>query len=318
MLTHLIHNDEVIPVVNYRKLVPFFSPSYLRMVIDEREYDGSISVTQCLRCPREVLFRMFFDYAVDPASMVFMIVGTKGHAKLEDNAVSEYQEEQLAMDLDTVKLKGIADLVFMEDGKHTLADYKTWGSYAVAKSFGIVSAKRPAVDSDGVPLTYKRSGYGYKAGQPKMETYYYEDPEKGDMFNVTMQTNMYRIMFEAQHGIKISKIRLYVIVRDGGLQVATSRGVFYNTYAKEISMLDDMEVSSYFKERATMLKEYIDEYSFLNKEKIVENPPPFGNERELLGGWACEKGCSVAPICAMCTMHPPKADYTKAILVDSF
>ncbi len=318
MLSHFIHNNELVPVEDWKKLIPFYSPQYLMMALDEREYDGRISVTQCLRCPREVVFRLLFDYAIDPQDMAFMIVGTKAHAKLESLDSKEkdmFTEIELSVKLNNIMVKGIADLIFKENDKWTLADNKTWGSFALVKNFGIVSAKRPMIDENGNAVLYKNSRSGhYQKGQPRQETYFYEDPDQAEDFDITMQTNMYRYMWEQSTGNIIDKLRVYVIVRDGGLQVATGRGVFYKTYAKDLKILDDTYIKEFFFKRADYLINTINKLSFANKQEVLDDPPVHGTDQETMGGRICTNSCPVAGFCNICKEHPKKAEYSKFVL----
>ncbi len=124
-----------------------------------------------------------------------------------------------------------------------MTDFKTWGSFKVAKALGIVEiGKKP--DPSGE--VYKSTGKWGKAGTPKMVAEFGQDPSKADNMEANLQLNRYRIKLGEQHNIYLDYMQLQVIVRDGGTYVADNRGVFEPAYLIPIPVLDDSIVKGYF------------------------------------------------------------------------
>ena len=134
----------------------------------------------------------------------------------------------------------------MSPKTYTLWDHKTWGSYQVARALGIVeTGKQPDPSGD----VYKSSGKWGRAGSPKMVSVFQQVPSEADNYEAELQLNRYRIML-ADIGINVTKMRAHAIVRDGGLQIARTRGVVRNTYLIPIRQLDNNEVEYYFHTKA--------------------------------------------------------------------
>ena len=116
-----------------------------------------------------------------------------------------------------------------------LSDMKTWGAFKVAKTLGIV-----------VVESYKES-YNDKAGKKRTRTVNIrkEVPEEGDWFDVGMQENRYRMMIEAK-GLKVSRMQVQITVRDGGLKATVNYGIKDNMYKRDVPLMDDGEVYTYF------------------------------------------------------------------------
>lgn len=163
-----------------------------------------------------------------------------------------------------------------------LMDMKLWGSYRVAKALGMVEVGKKPHPTE----VYKSSGKWGKAGEPKMIPVFQSMPQEVDLFNEELQLNRYRIMLE-ERGIKIVKMGLQVTVRDGGLAVATSRGITRNIYRIPIKRLDDEEVKRYFASKEAALLFALD-------TKIVVEPC---NDRECWEGARCKGYCDVSMFC---------------------
>ena len=82
------------------------------------------------------------DYAIDPQSRVFAILGTGTHDNLAQHKVVENVLAETS--LNDSEMSGTADVLEEdehEEGKYVLSDYKTWGSYKVALALGMVVVK---------------------------------------------------------------------------------------------------------------------------------------------------------------------------------
>lgn len=254
---------------------------YLYLASDEREWTGVASTTQLLNGTMYSFLKITQPYIINPDDMAFAIHGTLSHGQLEEVAKKMGLTAELSTTLDD---RNVIDLLEYEDRLVTLTDYKTWGSYRVAKALGIVEVgKRP----DPTGATYKSSGSWGKAGSPKMVTIFQQTPSKADNWEAEMQLNRYRIMMEAR-GIPISKMRVHVIVRDGGLAVSRSRGVERNTYIVPVKRLSDNMVYDYFQGKAGELNQALSDGKW-------DMPC---NNRECWDSVRCREYCEVATYCS--------------------
>ncbi len=309
MLKYFIYKDNLIEISDWKELIESYSPVYLQEVMNERHYTGAVSVTMCQRCPREVVFKQLFPYAIDPDDMAFAFLGTRVHKRLEVASNLEYgmSERKLRIEMN-VPMTGISDYIFDHGSKRLLLDYKTWGSYRIAKALGLEKKQRPMLDAKGNPVLYKRAAGGAKKGDPRTETYYDVNPDKVDLEDVKLQENMYRIMIDKEFPERqVTDMKVYAIVRDGGLQVATSRGVFYKTYAFNVPFVPNMEVIGYHQDRGMYIKENMDRLWDLSLKDILKDPPRAGFPDETYHGFLCKK-CPVSHYCSMCADHPSDAE----------
>lgn len=251
----------------------------LYSISETREWKGKASTTQCLNGTRYSYLHIVKDYTVNPFEQAFSLLGTNHHRKLDAIAqkLNVLSEEKL--DEETT---GIFDLLEPDVDKYILTDYKTWGSYKVAKTLGIVSKK--VADPSGA-VYIRDSPYG-KRGQPKMIDEFFCDMNKTDTFESDMQLNNYRIMIE-QLGFPVSAMRIQATVRDGGTISATGRGVMQNIVMIPVQRLDDEEVTAYFSEKNRAL---------VNAVETRHIPPPC-NSREKWEGRRCKEYCNVSEFC---------------------
>ncbi len=212
----------------------------LRMVGQQREWAGVASTTQLLNGTMLEYLMLTKDYAVKPKSRMFAVLGTVVHRSLEEQAKILGLPSEVALSID----RDIFDLLEIdEQGKFGMTDYKTWGSFKVAKALGIVEVgKKP--DPSGE--LYKSSGKWGKAGTPKMVTEFGQDLSKADNMEANLQLNRYRIKLEEQHNIHLAYMQLQVVVRDGNTYIAGGRGVFEEAYLIPIPVLDNNMVKGYF------------------------------------------------------------------------
>ncbi len=216
--------------------------SYLQLAGRERPWTGKPSTTQLIQGTMAAFLKLTKDYAVSPDSRAFMINGTKAHANLEDSS-DELSLLEQRFDGENTPETGISDVFEQEDGKSILADYKTSGSFKVAKALGFFVEDEPTGE------VFKS---GKNKGQPKMRKILKRLPEKEDRWEWEMQLNKYRIELE-KRGYKVDALKIQCIARDGNTYIARSRGVFRNVYYFKIKILPDKEVIQYFKEKREAL-----------------------------------------------------------------
>lgn len=187
-----------------------------------REWRGKPSTTQLLKGVRQVYLEIKHPFAINPLDSAFMLLGTRHHQKLEYSAK---QLEMIAEKQINAEISGILDLLepdCLNPDKYILYDYKTSGSYAVARALG-------RKNEDGSP----------------------------DMREWELQLNKYRIEIETL-GFPISRMIIQSCVRDGGTSSAYKNNVPEKFVLIPVKQLDDMEVYYYFYDKAKALKEALE------------------------------------------------------------
>ena len=251
----------------------------LTLIGQEREWKGLASTTQLLNGTMMEFLKITKPYTVDPDSRAFMLQGTKHHESLEAVAHELGLPAEVALNID----RDIFDLIEYEQDKMVITDYKLWGSFKVAKALGLTEAGKKPDPSGAVYKT--NSKYG-SAGSPKMVTIWEPVPDNVDNWETELQLNRYRVML-GDLGIKIHRLQLQVTVRDGGIAVASSRGVTRNVYRIPIRILPDEDVRNYFQLKA-------DSLAFALKENYWGLPC---SDRESWDGKLCSSYCDVAGYC---------------------
>lgn len=193
-------------------------------VSKQREWTGKPSTTQLLNGTMMAWLKLTRDYAIDPKSMAFALLGTRHHERLEEQAKKLGLNAELKLE---GEITGILDLLEVENGEVILSDHKTYGSFKVVKCLGLEQVTK------GI---WRR------------------DPGLVDMIDVELQLNNYRVLLEKEHGLKVDRMQVQITVRDGGLWSATRCGVMENIYLLPVKRLDDDEVVGYFAEKAKNLK----------------------------------------------------------------
>jgi len=220
--------------------------SYLRLIGFDRKWDG-VTPSSAGNGPRYLYLKATVDYVVDPNDRVWAALGTSTHDNLGMHRYNKdiLSEEKLSDD----KMRGIADCLEVDekkDGYFILTDYKTWGSYKVAKSMGIVSEKieETILDDEGKPVLLKT---GKNAGKPKTKqrTIITTDVSQIDLRSEEFQLNRYRIFFE-QYGFPVSRMQIQVVSRDGGTYIAKGRGIERNLYIIPIRRLKNDDVLNFY------------------------------------------------------------------------
>lgn len=202
-----------------------------------RTWKGVPSVTQCLKGTMEAYLQITVDHYIDPQRLAFALLGTDHHRNLERASIpAEVIGEESFKE---AEITGQVDLL---EGK-ILTDYKTWGSFKVAKALGYYYVSVPTGE-------YYKSGA--KKGQQKFKKELRQDAEHVDMMDAIYQLNRYRIFFESA-GFPIEKMQIQATVRDGNTFMATSRGVTKAIYLIDVPLVDDKIILEYFSRKGKTL-----------------------------------------------------------------
>ena len=252
----------------------------LHAITKERKWTGIPSTTQLLNGTMMEFLKITQPYVVDPQDRAFALLGSRHHQYLESIAKELGLPSEQALGVDG---KDIFDLLEPEGDSWVLTDYKTWGSYRVAKALGIVEVGKVPDPSGAV---YKVSGKWGKAGTPKMIPRFEQLPEAVDLWETELQLNNYRVLLEGK-GLTVGRMQIQVTVRDGGLAVARSRGVERNISLIPIRLLDNDAVKDYFTKKKDNL------LAALEAGRCDEPC----NERECWEGARCKGYCEVALYC---------------------
>jgi len=252
--------------------------SYLKLVASDRKWKRRASTTQLIAGTMLAYLRITEDYAVSPDDRAFMIYGTKAHMNLESYDDEFSLIEEKFDDIDTT-ITGIMDVFEQENGKSVLVDYKTSGSYKVAKAMGWYTYDE---------LTGEVYKSGKRKGQPKTRKVLARDDAMVDMWEWELQLNKYRMELE-RRGFAVDEMRIQCIVRDGNTWIARSRGVFRNLYFFLVKRLPDEEVDAYFWGKNAALMKAL--------EQGYWKEPCSGKEN--WDGIRCARYCEVAEFCPL-------------------
>jgi len=258
--------------------------SYLHLAAADREWKGKISTTQGINGTRMEYLKIRHDYAINPASRMFAVIGTRGHAGLERfaNKFSLLEEK-----MEDENMTGIIDcLEEQPNGRIWLTDTKVIGAYKICKVLGIsrVSIDVPVLDESGDPVLYKT---GKRKGEVKTKKENIIERVEPDAYEYELQLNRYRIFAEEALQEEVEQMRLFVIPRDGGTWKADSYGIENRPYYVQLRRLDDKDVLDYFEYKKSALMTALE-------NNVV--PPPC-TPREAWDGRRCEKYCDVFEQC---------------------
>lgn len=228
---------------------------FLRLVGFDRKWKG-VSPSSAGNGPRMLYLKAITDYTIDPNDRVWAAFGTSTHEKL---AMHKYSKNVLTeTPLNDEEMKGTADVLEEDEeklGQYILVDYKTFGSFKVAKCLGISTdtTEETVLDAEGKPIILKS---GPNKGKPKtvQNKKITQDVTKIDLRSEELQLNRYRIFFES-YGFPISKMQLQVVTRDGGTYVAKNRGITRNLYVIPIKRLLNTDVLDFYKNLANEVTE---------------------------------------------------------------
>jgi len=259
---------------------------YLRLISFDRKFRG-VTPSASGNGPLMIGLKATLPYTIDPDNRAFAALGTTVHGRMADKGLTfnVLSEETLSDD----QSRGIADLLekdeYAESG-YLLTDYKTSGSFAVAKWLGIFVEKRdvPIKDDKGQEVLLK-SGKNKGKVKTKQERLIKQSDDHIKKHEIVLQLNRYRIFFE-KNGFPINKMRAYAIPRDGGTYIAKNRGILRNGYFIPVPRLPDNEVLSYY----STLQNEVDEFLKTGKARLC-------NEWETWGGNRCLNYCEIAEDC---------------------
>ena len=229
----------------------------------KRKWDGVPHVTQLLNGTMLSYLEVMNGYPTDPMDSAYTLLGSNHHALLESGL--EPEEGLTEYSINNGWIQGTVDSIERTPEGWLITDYKTFGSYRVAKLLGIVRVK------------------GLKRGSKPMFT---QSPSSVDNIHEALQLNMYRLLVKEELGHS-AKLRLQVTVRDGGLQVAASRGIDKPLYLVDVPTLPDDYVRDYFKSKAEALVQEV-------KGEIT---PAMCTSEEDWEFKRCARYCSVAHLC---------------------
>jgi len=221
-----------------------FPLAYLKEVAS-RGWDGSLHVTDLYNGARETFLKHTTFYSVHPDKAAFAVAGTLKHAALE-NEEDDFSE----LSIEYKGIKGTLDLVEEQpNGELWLVDYKNQGAFAVRKFMGWVKTYVEELDTQGIPVRFKS---GKRKGEIKYKSHWVLDPSKADKTQYEYQLNIYRKAIEESLDVKIAKMRIFFILRDGGLAATVNQGLSRNTYYLDVDFLDDEVIDSYIEERSDL------------------------------------------------------------------
>jgi len=259
---------------------------YLREICYDREWKG-VSASSAGSGAWYLYLKATHDYTISANDRAFAALGTGVHGKLSlhhytENVLAEQflRDDEMGSTPDCLEEDEHPPIPF-EDA-YILSDYKTWGSYKVAKAKGIYVDKEPVKDKDGNPVRYKS---GKKKDQIKTKNVIKQDDSKIDMRETELQLNRYRILFE-MYGFPISKMRVQAIIRDGGTYIAKNRGIESNIEIIPVKRLSDGHVLHFYKDLQIAVN-----MAFEGK-KI-----PICNAWESWDGRRCNGYCEVSDVC---------------------
>lgn len=189
----------------------------------DRHWIGKASTTQLLNPTRMEYLKITKDYTIDPKGRVFALLGSRHHYKLEmAGRKLEGIEVEKHLDGDDTGILDLLEPDELKDGWYVLTDYKTWGSYAVAKFMGIA-------DNSG---DYERH-------------------------QTTLQLNNYRIKVEALN-FPVSRMLIQCTVRDGNTKTAHINKIEDPMPMIPVERLDDTVVREYFLTKSFALLSALD------------------------------------------------------------
>lgn len=229
---------------------PCLSPETVKLVAGSRKWTGKPSITQLLNGTRYEFLKILNPVWIWPENRAFAILGTVHHARLAEQAdlddLSEVRFE------DELKSGQSDRLQLLEDGTYLLWDYKTWGSYKVARFLGMTFEY---ID-DPSGATYQRTttvgGRKFGPGMPKQVKKWSPNPLVANSDDLALQVNGYRLLAEA-HGYVVSRMKVQITVRDGDTVNARNNGIEWRMRSFPVPRLSDDMVAEYFNRKRAAL-----------------------------------------------------------------
>ena len=239
-------------VLSSKVVMKEYPLAYLKEAVS-RDWDGYLHVTDLYNGARETFLKYTTFYAVNPDKLAFAISGTLKHKQLE-----EVSDEDSEKPIIYRGVRGTLDLLMEGPGGEIwLCDYKTQGAFAIRKFMGWTKVPEQVFDKHGIPVRYKS---GVRKGELKYRNKWILDPNKADREQYEYQLNIYRKAIEEQFpDVKISKMKIFFILRDGGLKATLEQGLTRNTYFLDVDFLDDKTINDYIDSKS-FLKDIIEEF----------------------------------------------------------
>jgi len=279
-----------------------FPLPYLIAVGKIREWDGHLHVTDLYNGMRETFLKYTTLYAIDPDDMAFAVAGQFKHNVMEDED-NPFHEKRIIYR----NILGQLDLLDKRpNGEYWLVDYKNQGAFAVRKFLGWQKRYVPVLDDFGVQKVLQS---GKNKGQKKTKAEWYCDPATADRSQYEFQLNIYKKAIEESLGITVSRLKIFFMLRDGGLAATREQGLTENTYFEDVKVLDDETINNYIDSKSETSQHII---HFQMTEGQPQNErwealkklcPPLCSEKERWHDKAsgqnrkCEKYCSVSELC---------------------
>lgn len=244
----------VTDILEEKASMPGFPLAYLKSVGNERSWDGFLHVTDLYNGLRETFLKYCTWYNIDPDDLAFAVAGTLKHNVMESADVGIKE-----MKIIYKNIMGMLDILEFIKGKgYVLTDYKNQGAFAVRKFMGWSKRPVPVVDDLGIQIYLKS---GKNKGQPKYKNEWYLDPANADTEQHDFQLNIYRKALEKTLDITVGEMRIFFMLRDGGLAATREQGLNHNTYLLPVKQLSDEVIDNYIDERsvtAPMITEFLE------------------------------------------------------------
>ena len=288
-------------VLEEKSFMPGFPLPYLKAIGAEREWDGNLHVTDLYNGLRQTFLKYVVDYAIDPDDSAFAVSGNLKHDKLEEFG----DMSELAVFYKGIK--GRTDLLdYEKHNGYVLTDYKNQGAFAVRKFMGWQKRMVPVLDEYGVQVFLKS---GKNKGAPKMQSEWFFDPKTAETEQYDYQLNIYRKAIEETFKIEVVDMRIFFMLRDGGLAATREAGLNRNTYLLPVKRLSDDVIDAYIEERSVtkpLIETTLDENRGTTEivtPALIKNCPGMCTEKERWYDPAsgiskkCEFYCPVRHIC---------------------
>ena len=255
--------------------------AYLRMISEEREYRG-VTPSMAGNGPRLIYLKEITDYAISPNARAFAALGVAVHGKLSIHAYTDnLLAEESMKDDDSAGTPDCLEENEFGSG-YVLTDYKTFGSFKVARAVGKYKETVTIMDDNGEPARYKS---GQKKGEVKTRQESRQDSSKAEIMSEALQQNRYRIFFE-QNGFSVDRMQLQAIVRDGGTKMASMNGIDSNIVLVDVPYIKDAEVLDFYR----ILEYEVDCAFYTGRVRMCD-------DWESWGGRRCERFCEVYDAC---------------------
>jgi len=244
----------------------------LHYLAQVRPWEGKTSPTMCFKGNLQNMLETLNDWYCTVDSMAFLLFGQNHHSLMDAAAKGGnwFSEERI----DDEEQRATPD-IFNET---TLIDYKTYGSYKVMKVLGIRSIDTP---------TGEVLKSGPRTGKPKTRKVKEQRDEWRDMHELIMQLNRYRVMVNKKLGYVITKLKCQITVRDGGIMVASTRGITKNIYFLDVPIITNDKVNTFFKAKDKEILEVINAGTCSTE----------CTEEERWDGIRCKRYCHVNHLC---------------------